>query len=124
MVCSCNTWIFLRSTTRSTFRQLMIFVTMMQLKLSLQCSDKKGSIPCRVRVGEYFATQADVFCDSRVAVYTRRDYVSLSFSPQICGRNTYVTTNFRINIILYNSYIDYVAVAVLTVKDDCSGEWR
>lgn len=82
--CSCNTWILLRSTTRSTFRQLMIFVTMMQLKLSLHCSDKKGSIPCRVRVGEIFCdTMADVSCDSRIAVYTRRDYVSPSFSSQI-----------------------------------------
>lgn len=78
LICSCNTWILLRSTTRSTLRQLMISVTMMQLKLSLQCSDKKGWIPSVAHASANIQRrERTVFRDSRVAVYTRRDYVSL-----------------------------------------------
>jgi len=120
IICSCNTWILLRSTTRSTFRQFMISVTMMQLKLSLHVAIKRDRyvVAC---ASANILTCADVSCDSKS---TRRDYVSPSFSPQICWRNSYVTTNFRINITLYNSYINYVAVAELVVKDNCSDEWR
>jgi len=61
-------------------------------KIKLTCSDKKGSIRCRVRVSKYFVTWR-TSCDSKS---THRDYVSPFFSPQICRRNSYVTTNFRI----------------------------